>query len=95
MVKIFYASGEKDSETEWRDGAVVGGSKWYESGALKDKGAAQDGMYESWYESGQLMQRGELAGGLRTGAWAFFREDGSPDQATSGQYTAGERTGSL
>mgnify|MGYP001391286350 CR=1 FL=1 len=94
-VLTWFASGSKESEAQWRGGAAVSGTLWYESGDLKEKGASQDGLLESWYDGGQLKFRGELASGQRTGPWLFFRPDGTPDEEMSGQYEVGQRRGPL
>ena len=60
MIKTWFAGGEVESEVIWKDGAVVSGQRWFESGDLKEKGAAANGLFEAWYEGGQIMQRGEL-----------------------------------
>ncbi len=94
VVKTWFAGGEPESEVSWKDGAVVSGQQWHESGGLRERGAGSDGLFECWYEGGQLMQKGELKGGVRVGPWEFFKADGALDLEMSGVYEAGTKKAS-
>ena len=95
VVKTWFAGGEAESEVVWREGAVISGQRWFESGDVREKGAASNGLFECWYEGGQIMQRGELKDGERHGPWIFFKADGAPDVEMSGVYEAGTKKASL
>jgi antitoxin component YwqK of YwqJK toxin-antitoxin module len=94
-VKTWFGSGSPESETVWDGGEVRSGKVWYESGGLREAGASRDGLSEAWYEGGVVKMRGELSGGVRTGPWQFFHENGALNQEMSGVYEAGNRTGPL
>lgn len=88
--RTFYASGQLESEGEWRSRGGLGVS------FLSDKW----GAWTYWYSSGAIESRGTYAvepaagGGresVRSGTWDFFDETGVRDERRSGVYAHGAR----
>ena len=72
---------------------------WHSSGELAEEGAFRDGLQEgawtTWHVGGAPHARGSYLFGAKEGVWIERRPDGSLDEAASGIFESGERTGDL
>ena len=55
----------------------------------------EDGQHEAWFVDGTRRERGAYELGQRVGPWEFWNEDGTLDEARSGNYEDGTRVGGL
>ncbi len=78
----FYYNGEKQEETNYKDGIKNGiNTFWYQNGEKMFEGTykdgLQDGTFTQWFDNGKVDYIAEYEDGRPTGTWKYFSKDGN------------------
>lgn len=86
LAASLFAGGSDDGlqTSEWSNGTPREEVRWV--------AGERDGPCKRWYRDGTLRAEGRFDGGEMVGEWSFYREDGTRDDAKSGEYTGGRLT---
>lgn len=95
----FHENGEVKTSGEYRKGELHGLlRKHFQDGQLMREVSyfvgKEDGLSKAFHPNGQPRHRGELRYGKQTGSWKYWNEDGTLDEARSGNYVNGVLEGS-
>ena len=60
---------------------------------VSETGRIPHGRHRAWYEDGTLAEEGRYKDGAQVGEWSYWNPLGQLDEARSGRFEAGVRTG--